>query len=117
MRNFHKTVRLYILLLLASTAFIAGCDKHPASTAVSEGTATMADSIITTKIKSGILADPLVKGLDPQVETRNGNVQFNGTGGNQAQLERVTEIARSVSGVKSVENKMSIDKKTANSPK
>ncbi len=110
MRSFHKTIPLYIWLLIASTVFIAGCDTHPAAPAVSEPAVTMDDSIITTKIKSGILADPFVKGLDPQVETRNGNVQFSGLGGNQAQLWRVTEIARSVSGVKSVENKMSIVK-------
>ena len=110
MRSFYKTIPLYIWLLIVSTAFIAGCDTHQASKAVSEPVVTMEDSIITTKIQSGILADPFVKGLDPRVETRNGNVLLSGAGGNQTQLERVTEIARSVSGVKSVENKMSFDK-------
>ena len=110
MRSFHKTIPLYIWLLIASTAFIAGCDTHPASTAVSEPAATLDDSIITTKIKSGILADPFVKGLDPHVETRNGNVQFSGSVENKAQMDRAIEIARSVGGVKSVENKMDIKK-------
>ena len=68
------------------------------------------DSIITTKIKSGLLADPIVKGLDPKVETHKGTVQLSGFVEDQAQMDRVIEIARAVDGVKNVENKMSVKK-------
>ncbi|MCR4346407.1 MAG: BON domain-containing protein [Sulfuricaulis sp.] len=98
----------------AAVFFVGGCDNRKETTAgsapnVSVGT-TIDDSIITTKIKSGLLADPVVKGLDPQVETHKGTVQLSGFVEDQAQIERVIEIARSVNGVKNVENKMNIKK-------
>lgn len=110
----HTPILLCAWLLSASTVFIAGCENRQAATSGSQpntavGT-TIDDSIITTKVKSGLLADPFVKGLYPEVETHNGNVQFSGVVENQAQMDRVLGIARSVSGVKSIENIMNIKK-------
>jgi hyperosmotically inducible periplasmic protein len=68
------------------------------------------DSVITAKVKSELLADPAVKGLDAKVETYNGIVQLSGFVDSQAQMDRAIEIARAVNGVNGVENKMNIKK-------
>jgi hyperosmotically inducible protein len=110
----HKLILFGISFLSAASVFSAGCDNSRKTTGGSApdttaGT-TVDDSIITTKIKSGLLADPVVKGLDPKVETHKGTVQLGGSVDTQEQMDRVVEIARSVSGVKNVENKMNIRK-------
>lgn len=79
-----------------------------------EGAATVGntvdDGIITTKIKSALLADPNIKSLDISVVTRKGEVQLSGFVNNQAQIDQATALARAVEGVKSVANEMSIKK-------
>ncbi|MHB8474469.1 MAG: BON domain-containing protein [Sulfuricaulis sp.] len=110
MKASHKLISLSVCF---AAVFIMGCDNHQDTTAGSGSNTTAAtidDSIITTKIKSGLLADPVVRGLDPKVETQKGNVQLSGEVANQAQMDRVIEIACTVGGVKSVENKMSLKK-------
>ncbi|BAV34064.1 transporter [Sulfuricaulis limicola] len=108
----QKIISLNVLLLFAATFMVAGCDKREeATTATAPGTGVetaLDDDIITTKIRSGLLADPVVKGLDPKVETHQGIVRLSGFVESQAQMERIVEIAHGVAGVKNVENKMNI---------
>jgi hyperosmotically inducible periplasmic protein len=101
-------------LLSATVAFMVGCDNRGPTTAGSGPAATMGttidDSVITARVKSELLADPVVKGLDAKVETYKGTVQLSGFVDSQAQMDRAIEIARSVQGVNGVENKMNIKK-------
>lgn len=110
----HKLIVLAASLLTAAAVLVVGCDNSGKSAAGSAPDTTVGtsldDSIITTKVKSGLLADPMVKGLDPTVETRKGTVQLSGFVENQEQMDRAIKIARSVDGVKDVENKMNIKK-------
>lgn len=112
-------MKKYLALVVVSTALaalitasIAGCDKSldttgtpPASTTV--GT-EIDDSVVTTRVRSALLADPDVKSLDLKIETRKGEVQLSGFVDNQAQVDRATAVTRGVSGVKSVDNKVSL---------
>lgn len=66
------------------------------------------DSTITTKVKAALLADPDVSGLDVKVETFKGVVQLSGFVNDQRQATRAVELARSVDGVRKVENKLSV---------
>ncbi|SEO39930.1 BON domain-containing protein [Nitrosovibrio sp. Nv6] len=66
------------------------------------------DNVITTKVKSALLADEEVKGLDIQVETHKGEVQLSGYADNQAQIDRAVTVTRGVEGVKNVENKIGL---------
>ena len=108
----HKLVLLGASLATATAIFLVGCDNRQKGTgAPAPGTTigtTVDDDIITTKIKSGLLADPDVKSFDIHVETRKGEVQLSGFANNQTQIDRALEIARTVAGVTSVENKMSV---------
>ncbi|MEO6145845.1 MAG: BON domain-containing protein [Sulfuriferula sp.] len=63
----------------------------------------VADSWITTKVKSEILADSLTKGFDVNVETRHGVVILKGKLANQAAVDHVKVMAQNVDGVKSVD--------------
>ena len=68
------------------------------------------DGVITTKVKAALLGDSTVKSSDIGVVTRDGEVQLSGFVDSQSQIERATEVAKGVEGVKSVINEMSIKK-------
>lgn len=78
------------------------------------GTATVGgavdDAIITTMVKSGLLAAPEVKSLDIGVATRKGAVQLSGFVDSQAQIDQAIAVAHRVAGVTSVGNEMRIKK-------
>lgn len=64
------------------------------------------DSVITTKVKYALLADPDVKSLDISVETFKGVVQLSGFVNNAEQARKAAGIAKSVQGVRSVKNSL-----------
>jgi len=66
------------------------------------------DGIITAKVKSALLADPSIKSLDIAVVTRKGETQLSGFVNSQNQIAHAVEVARTVEGVKSVANEMSV---------
>ena len=114
----NKSVVLTITLIGALS--IGGCgkteDKGPQPetqpAAAPEAKTTVGtdvdDSAITTKVKSALLADADVKGLDIKVETRKGEVQLSGFVDNQSQIDRAITVTKGVEGVKDVDNKMSL---------
>lgn len=61
------------------------------------------DTWITTKVKSSLLADSDVAGLDINVDTLNGVVTLKGEVDDQAQIEEATRIAREIEGVTNVD--------------
>jgi hyperosmotically inducible periplasmic protein len=71
---------------------------------------TVDDSIVTTKVKAALLADPAIKSFDIAIVTRKGEVQLSGYVDNQTQINRAIDIARAVEGVQSINNEMSIKK-------
>jgi hypothetical protein len=66
------------------------------------------DSVITAKVKSAFVADSEVSALNIKVETVNGIVQLSGFAGSRKEIDRATEVARNVQGVKSVENNIQL---------
>lgn len=103
-----------ISMALAATMTLAvvGCSKTDESKGPPPPSTTVGteidDSVITTTVKSALLADPDVKSFDLKVETRKGEVQLSGFVDNQAQIDRATTIAQNVSGTKSVQNRVSL---------
>ena len=61
------------------------------------------DTWITTKVKSSLLADSDVAGLDVEVETVNGVVTLSGQVDEQSQIDHATRIARDIEGVTDVQ--------------
>ena len=61
------------------------------------------DTWITTKVKSSLLAESDVSGLDINVDTLNGVVTLRGQVDSQAQIDTATRIARDIEGVTDVQ--------------
>ena len=68
------------------------------------------DTVITTKVKTALLADSDVKGLEVNVDTVKAVVTLNGAVNNQTQIDRAGKLAGEVPGVKSVVNNLTIKK-------
>ena len=66
------------------------------------------DTAVTTKVKTSLLTDDHVKGLDIKVETRKGVVQLSGYVDSQEQIDKAIAITKGIKGVKSVDNKMMV---------
>ena len=101
MKNIIRTATaLAGATLLAVTL---GC----ASTSKQEGTGQYVDdTVITTKVKAAILADPETKVLQVNVETYKGAVQLSGFVESMTVATRAVEVTRGVGGVTSVKNDM-----------
>jgi len=101
MKKMSIIIRCLVLLMLITT-FVA-C----ASTPKHEGTGEYVDdSVITTKVKTLLAQDDFLKSFEIGVETRKGIVQLSGFVDSQRAVDKAGEIARSVEGVKSVENNL-----------
>jgi len=103
--------RFAVPVILIFSVLGSGCDGKPNSdrkpTDLSAGT-SLDDSVITTKVKSALFADPEVKSFDIKVETRKGTVQLSGFVDSQTRIDRALDLARRVEGVKNVENHMTV---------
>jgi osmotically-inducible protein OsmY len=64
------------------------------------------DSVLTTKVQTSILGDSRLKLLQINVETYKGVVQLSGFVDSAAAATRAVELARTVKGVKSVNNSL-----------
>jgi osmotically-inducible protein OsmY len=64
------------------------------------------DSALATKVKSALIADPVVKGTQVEVEVFKGVVQLSGFVDSTANAQKAVNIARNVQGVKEVRNSM-----------
>jgi hyperosmotically inducible protein len=69
---------------------------------------TLDDGIITTRVKSALLADPNVRSFDIAVVTRVGAVQLSGYVDSQTGIDQAIALVRKVEGVTSVDNVMSV---------
>jgi hyperosmotically inducible periplasmic protein len=63
----------------------------------------VSDSAITTKVKTNLLADPMVGALAIDVHTTDGVVSLNGVVSSGQERQRVVQIAQGVEGVKRVD--------------
>lgn len=87
------------------TTSLAGC----AGSATRESTGGyIDDTVITTKVKSALLADKSIRSTEIGVETFKGRVQLSGFVSSQADANRAVQVTRTVQGVRVVENDMQI---------
>jgi len=81
-----------------------GTSVAPSAPAPSAASA-IDDSIITTKVKTALLADADIKGSDINVETSQGEVLLSGFVKTEAQVDKAVKVAGTVEGVKKVTEK------------
>lgn len=70
--------------------------------------AYMDDTVITSTIKAEILSDPLLKVSQINVTTINGVVKLSGDVDSRQAIDRVLQIVRSHTNIKSVDNSLTI---------
>ncbi len=108
MKTRMKTLVLNTTLAGVLTASVVGCSKPVDGLGLPVATTTVGtdidDSVITSSVKSALLADADIKSFDFKVETRKGEVLLSGFVDNQAQLDRATAATRAVAGVKGIQN-------------
>jgi hyperosmotically inducible periplasmic protein len=66
------------------------------------------DAAITVKVKSALIGEPNLKALKINVDTANGVVTLSGTVDAPASIDRATQVAQAVEGVKSVDNRLTV---------
>jgi hyperosmotically inducible protein len=101
-----------LALVCVLSLWVVGCDRreNTVSTPVSGTTVgtEIDDSVITTRVKSALLADHDVKSFDIQVETRKGQVQLSGFIDTRERMDKAIAVVRQVEGVKGVDNGMTL---------
>jgi hyperosmotically inducible protein len=102
MKLFQQLLLMGILVL---PLMAIGCSGGPDSPSFGEH---IDDSVITSKVKTKLLRDPQVSGLDISVDTFKGRVALNGFVDNQSQIEQAVRLAREVQGVRTVENNLTV---------
>jgi hyperosmotically inducible protein len=106
----HPIRTAFLATSITALAALGACSKsteteatQPLSSPMTLGT-QVDDAVITSNVKSVLVADDLVKSLDLQVETRKGVVQLSGFVDSQAQIDQALALTRAVAGVNEVEN-------------
>jgi osmotically-inducible protein OsmY len=94
-------LKLIIGLLLAM--LVAGCAGGPTSESTGE---YLDDMTLSTKVRTSILGDSRLKVMQINVETFKGVVQLSGFVDSNGASARAVELARTVKGVKSVNNSL-----------
>lgn len=91
---------------VALTALLlAACGGSPTKESTGEA---FDDSVITTKVKSALLADKRVHGMDVSVETFKGRVLLSGYVYTAEERQAAERIARTTAGVREVNNKIAL---------
>jgi len=66
------------------------------------------DAVVTARVRAALMDNLEIKSFDFKVETRKGEVMLSGFVDNQSQLDRAVTVTQAVTGVKSVDNKVSL---------
>ena len=123
----HNTTWIAVALLV--TALAAGCDRNtPDRTAERAGEKMdqaaaeikekagqtgnkIEDAAITAKVKTALVGEPGLQALKIDVDTANGVVTLTGAVDTPQSLDRATQVAQAVDGVKSVDNRLNVKSK------
>jgi osmotically-inducible protein OsmY len=101
MRNDIRTIAMAGVLAAALSACAGSQSKESTGELID-------DSVITTKVKTALLAEKDVDGTSISVETFKGRVQLSGYVSSPDQRQRAEGIARAVGGVKEIRNAIEI---------
>lgn len=105
MRSMKRLSAPLVAILTVAILLLQAC----APTATRESTGEyFDDSVITAKIKTKLLGDPMVSGFAVSVETFRGRVVLSGFVNSQVQVDRAIALAREVPGVREVQSALVI---------
>jgi hyperosmotically inducible periplasmic protein len=125
--NTRQRMTLLAALLASAGLVAAGCGERSTekvSSTVDRTTTTIAanteqaadkaatmvgDAAITGKVKAAMIAEPGLKSMQIDVDTKNGIVTLTGTVDTALDKERALQLAQTVNGVVSVVDRMSLN--------
>ncbi len=96
---------LWLATIVAVTIAGAGCASTRTQRSAGE---SIDDTVILTKVKADLAADPVAKATQIDVEVYKGVVQLNGFVDSQANRDRAGQVARQVAGVTQVKNNLQV---------
>lgn len=105
MNRFTRNVGLVACLMVAAP-LVTSCASEQRTAGQ-----TVDDATITAKVKSQLLADADVSGLNVNVTSYRGQVQLSGYVDDTNQRTKAEQIARNTEGVKSVSNDLIVKAK------
>lgn len=101
----HKSKGFVSAVAFVMTLAMAAC----ASTSTQKSPGEQVDDSVTTgRVKAALIADPVTKAHQIDVETYRGTVQLNGFVDTAASKERAGEVARGTKGVTKVQNNLTV---------
>jgi osmotically-inducible protein OsmY len=86
--------------MLIVMGLLVGCASTPEQRSTGE---VIDDTAITTKVKTGLLADAMVSGFAISVETSRGVVSLTGIVNSAGERARAIQIAQDIGGVRRVD--------------
>jgi osmotically-inducible protein OsmY len=99
--------RCSLFFAAASLALVLGCASNSKQESTGE---LLDDSVITSKVKAAIFAEPSLKVLHINVETTKNVVQLSGDVSSRDEMDKAVEVTRAVGGVRSVKNDLQLRK-------
>jgi len=104
MQSRMRSISSMVMSFVLSIALL-GCAGDRVTRSTGQYTA---DSAITAKVKTALIADPDVKGTQVDVEVFKGVVQLSGFVDNTNQVRKAANIASNVGGVREVRNTLQL---------
>lgn len=101
--SFKKTAAAGLVAI--TLLFGAGCSGGENARSTGQ---SVDDAAITAKVKAAFAKDPAVRAIDVKVDTFKGTVQLNGWVDSAADKTKAEEVAKTIPGVKAIDNKLSI---------
>ena len=94
------------IAVLGAALMLGGALSGCANTGDRTAGAVMDDTAITTKVKTAFASDPDVSAMRVSVKTVDGRVNLTGAVKSQDEKRKAEQVARNVSGVRSVNNEL-----------
>ena len=120
----NRSGSIALFTALAAGILVSGCNREPAApprtqapaattqpqtSAPQQAGVVIDDTAITAQVKTQLLADESVKGMAVNVDTQNGVVTLSGQVAGGPERDKAVQVARSVSGVRSVVDSMVVN--------
>ena len=103
----RRSTAATLLAALMASAVVTGCSSTPTQQSAGEA---VDDGVVTAKVRAALVADPVTKAHQINVETFKGTVQLSGFVETNEARSRALELARNIDGVRKVKDAMEVRK-------
>ncbi|HEX4974125.1 MAG TPA: BON domain-containing protein [Steroidobacteraceae bacterium] len=103
----RRSTAATLLAALMASAVVTGCSSTPTQQSAGEA---VDDGVVTAKVRAALVADPVTKAHQINVETFKGTVQLSGFVESDEARSRALQLARNVDGVRKVKDAMEVRK-------